>query len=383
MSHELRTPLNAVLGFSQLLLMDGSLTQPQRDKLLHIQRAPHWLLEMIGDLMDLSMIETGDLTLKLEAVDLRSVIAESLDLFESHAAASGIRMVNDATGPAAWVRADRSRLKQVLLNLISNALKCNRPQGDVHIAVFSDAVPSRTRIEVRDSGVGLTPEQVRQLFEPFNRLGGENLRIQGTGIGLVIAKQLVQAMGGQITAQSLPGQGSTFAVTLADVPRAADAGSCNPHGIGPAPDAGLPPAEPETAVPGRVELYVGDDPSNLLLLQAIAESVPRVRLEHADTAERAPALSRELDPAVVLIDINLAGPPGMHLLKTIKAEPALQHFRCIAIDAGAAGGTAEDLGAAGFETNWPRPLDLKTLWSGLNAVLSRQRPHLPFAQRQR
>ncbi len=214
MSHELRTPLNAVLGFSQLLLMDGGLTQSQRDRIRHIERAGDWLLVMISDLMDLSQIESGSVSVTLEAVDLRAVIGETLDLLEGQAAAADITVVHDAAGPPAWVRADRSRLKQVLLNLGSNALKYNHAYGEMQVAVRLDAARGRTRVEVRDSGAGLTPAQIAQLFQPFNRLGRENDGIQGTGIGLVIAKQLVEAMGGQISVDSRPGDGSTFAVTL-------------------------------------------------------------------------------------------------------------------------------------------------------------------------
>jgi light-regulated signal transduction histidine kinase (bacteriophytochrome) len=229
MSHELRTPLNAVLGFAQLLLMDTTLLQPQRDKIRHIQRAGDWLLEMIGDLMDLSQIETGHLMLKIEAVELRSVIAETLDLVESQAAAGGIRVASDGPGSPAWVRADRSRLKQVLVNLVSNALKYNRTHGDVRLAVSVDPARRTTCVAVHDSGVGLTPGQLAQLFQPFNRLGREHQHIQGTGIGLVIAKQLVEAMGGHITVESQPGHGSTFSVTLADaVPGLPVAEECLP-----------------------------------------------------------------------------------------------------------------------------------------------------------
>jgi light-regulated signal transduction histidine kinase (bacteriophytochrome)/CheY-like chemotaxis protein len=358
MSHELRTPLNAVLGFSQLLLLDGTLSQGQRDKLRHIQRAGDWLLEMIADLMDLSQIETGHLTLKLEAVDLRAVIAETLDLVESQAAAGDIQVVNDHEGPPAWVHADRSRLKQVLLNLASNALKYNRTRGDLHVAVRFDPALGTTSVALHDSGVGLSAAQIAQLFQPFNRLGREKQNIQGTGIGLVIARQLVQAMGGHISVESRPGQGSTFSVTLADAKPRTDA-----------TEVQVP--EPAVVVADRVVLYVGDDAGNVVLMQSIVQSLPGVRLVHAETAERALELARDLHPAAVLIDIKLSGLPGMHVLKSIKADPAMKHLRCIAIDASAAGEALDELSLGSFEDRWPRPLDLKMIWSGLNAVLAR------------
>jgi light-regulated signal transduction histidine kinase (bacteriophytochrome)/CheY-like chemotaxis protein len=358
MSHELRTPLNAVLGFSQLLLMDGTISQPQRDKLRHIQRAGDWLLEMIGDLMDLSQIETGNLVLKTEVVDLRSVIAETMGMVSAQAAQGDILLVHDDSGPPAWVRADRARLKQVLLNLASNALKYNRPHGKMSVAVSFDAELDTTRVEVNDSGVGMTPEQIAQLFQPFNRLGRENLDIQGSGIGLVIAKQLVEAMGGHISVESRPGHGSTFSVTLTNAALR----------IEPAGDSQQAP-EPDTAAAVRVLLYVGDDASNVVLVQSIVDSLPRVRFVHAETAERALELARALHPAVVLIDIKLSGLPGMHLLRSIKADPALEQLRCIAIDASGAGEAPDDLRSAGFEDRWLKPLDLKMIWAGLNAAL--------------
>ena len=210
-----------------------------------------------------------------------------------------------------------------------------------------------------DTSWRLSPEKRAQLFQPFNRLGRENQRIQGTGIGLVIAKQLVEAMGGHISVESRPGQGSTFSVTLADA-----VSSFEPLG-----DTGQRTGVAARSA-DRVVLYVGDDASNVVLVESIVETLPGVTLVHADTAERALELSRGLHPAVVLIDIKLSGLPGMHLLKSIKSDPALRHLRCIAIDASAAGEALDDISSAGFEDRWPKPLDLKMIWSGLNAVLS-------------
>ncbi len=359
MSHELRTPLIAVLGFSELLLIDRSISEPQRDKLRHIQRAGHWLLEMISDLMDLSQIETGRLSLKLEPVDVRAVIADTMSLVEAQAAAADIHLVNEDYGRPVWIRADKSRLKEVLVNLVSNALKYNHANGDVRFTVNVDAVLGTTCLAVHDTGVGLTPEQIGNLFQPFNRLGRENQSIQGTGIGLVIAKQLVEAMGGHIAVESVAGRGSIFSVTLANA---------GPGSVNATPGSGTNPTV--GAVADRVVLYVGDDASNVVLVQSIVESLPGVRLMHADTAERALELSRELSPAVVLIDIKLSGLPGMHLLKSIKSDPDLEHLRCIAVDASATAEALNELKFAGFEGRWMKPIDLKAIWSGLNAVLA-------------
>ena len=359
MSHELRTPLNAVLGFSQLLLMDESASQTQRDKLWHIKCAGEWLLEMIADLMDLSRIESGNLQIAIEAVDARSVIAETIAMVDAQAAACDIRLVNDARDQPVWLRADKSRLKQVLINLASNALKYNQAHGEVRFTVKAGEVPGSTCVAVHDTGVGLTAEQIDQLFQPFNRLGRENQRIQGTGIGLVIAKQLIEAMGGSISVESEPGRGSTFWVTLLNAAAPAE-GAADEHAQTKVVDAAQK----------RVVLYVGEDASNLVLVDSIIESLPGVRLVHAETAERALELSRDLAPALILIDIKLSGLPGMHLLKSIKADPALRHMRCIAVDASFTGEALDELSLAGFEDRWHIPLDLKTISSGLKSVLS-------------
>jgi signal transduction histidine kinase len=358
MSHELRTPLNAVLGFSQLLLMDPTATREQRGNLEHIRRAGDWLLVMISDLMDLSMIETGNLSVKLEAVDARVVLDETIAMLGSVAMTGAVRLIPAVGTAPVWVRADGSRLKQVLVNLTSNALKYNRTHGDVRFTLGPGTAHGTTRIQVHDTGVGLTQAQIEQLFQPFNRLGRENLGIQGTGIGLVIAKQLIEAMGGRISVESEPGRGSIFGLTLADAQAPVAAG---------APVVGSPAEGPSD----RVVLYVEGAAANVLLVASIVESLPGVRLVSAESTARGLELARSLLPAVVLIDIGPDGTPGTELLSAIKAEPALRHIRCIAVNADAAGGrTLKDLQVAGYEDRWTEPIDLKSIWSGLNAALA-------------
>ena len=355
-SHELRTPLNAVLGFSQLLLSDGAATEAQRDQVLHIKRAGDWLLAMISDLMDLSQIETGNLSFDMMVpVDAREVLAGTVDLLAQQAAASEVKLNGVDAGAPVWVKADATRLKQVMVNLASNALKYNRTDGAVNFELKTDLAERRVRIEVHDTGVGLTVQQVSQLFQPFNRLGRERQRIQGTGIGLVIARQIVEAMGGRIGVDSEPGRGSCFAVTLdmADAPRA-DTGS---------PKPGLASSEP-------VVLYVEDEPTNVVLMQAVVEMLPGVRFEHAGTAELGLARVRELQPAVLLTDINLPGLPGTWLLREVKADPALRHIHCVAVTADALDETLAALRAAGFDDCWTKPINLSDVAVALRAALS-------------
>jgi diguanylate cyclase (GGDEF)-like protein len=213
-SHELQTPLTTVVGFSELLLMDGSLAPTQREQLLLIHKAGTWLQAMIADLLDLSRIETDNLRVTLGDVDIRPVIDEVLTLVQFQADAKDIRFVVEDSAMRLTVRADAVRLKQVLLNLATNAVKYSHPSGEVRISVTADSDRGRVCIAMRDNGLGMSAEQRDQLFQPFNRLGRENGQTPGSGIGLVLAKHLVEAMGGALGVDSALGQGSCFSVSL-------------------------------------------------------------------------------------------------------------------------------------------------------------------------
>ncbi len=214
-SHELQTPLTTVLGFSELLLLDSTLSTMQREPLQLIQKAGTWLQAMIADLLDLSRVETGNLKVTLGPVEIRPVINEALALVGFQAAAKDMRFVVDDLPAPLTVRADAVRLKQVLVNLSTNAIKYSHPSGEVKISVTVDQVQGRVCIALRDSGLGMSAEQRGQLFQPFNRLGREDGQTPGTGIGLVLTKHLVEAMGGALDVDSVLGQGSCFSVSLA------------------------------------------------------------------------------------------------------------------------------------------------------------------------
>jgi signal transduction histidine kinase len=213
-SHELRTPLNAVLGFSQLVLMDPTTPAAQRHQIQHIHDAGKWLLTMVTDLLDLSRIETGNLSVTLSAVDTHALLTEVKAVVETDAAKMGVDIDLPGVDAFVWVQADRSRLCQVFVNLLSNAVKYNRQGGQVRVSIHSLPATDRVIITFEDTGAGMSPQQIEHLFEPFNRLGRERQNISGSGIGLVITRQLLQLMDGQIEVNSQPGMGSRFSVDL-------------------------------------------------------------------------------------------------------------------------------------------------------------------------
>lgn len=346
MSHDLRTPLNAVLGFSQLLMLDPALAQSAqaRRQVQLIHDAGRHLLEMIDEVLDLARIESGGLRLSLEPVDAGQLVAEALRLVEPLAAQHRVAVVHRPARSPWLVQADRTRLRQVLVNLLTNAVKYNRAGGEVVVAMTGDATGAA--VAVADDGRGMTPQQLAALFQPFNRVGAEASGIEGTGLGLVIAKQLVEAMHGSLVVRSRLGAGSTFTLWLpaaAQPPRLADP-----------PQAATLRRLPATADgAARRVLYVEDNPVNAELMRGLLALQPTVELQVAEDGASALALTARWRPQLVLMDLDLPDMSGIEVLRRLRADPATAAIPCLAVSAFALGPEIEhalDQGCAGYLT---------------------------------
>ncbi len=361
MSHELRTPLNSILGFAQLL--EGGSPPPtpaQSVRLNQITKAGWYLLELINEILDLAVIESGRLSLSREPVSLADVMRECQSMTESQAHHRGIRLSFLPFDNSWFVNADRTRVKQVLINLISNAIKYNRENGTVEVACTA-ITPERIRIRVKDSGAGLPPEKLVQLFQPFNRLGQESGSEEGTGIGLVVAKQLVELMGGAIGVDSIVGVGSEFWIELIrDITPQLAPGSIIPDVVAPrsADDAAQ-----------RTLLYVEDNPANLMLVEQIIEGHPHLRMMSARDANLGIAFARTFLPEVILMDINLPGISGLEALHILHADPATAHIPVIAISANAMLRDIEKGLEAGFFRYLTKPIKVNEFMSALDDAL--------------
>ncbi|MEQ1800952.1 MAG: ATP-binding protein [Gammaproteobacteria bacterium] len=360
MSHELRTPLNAILGFAQL--MDSGTPAPtptQKRSLEQILKAGWYLLELINEVLDLALIESGKVTLSREPVSLGEVMQECRAMIEPQAQQRGITMTFPAFAAPSFVSADRTRMKQVLINLLFNAIKYNKPAGTV-VVECSPGGPGVIRIGIRDTGSGLTGAQLAQLFQPFNRLGKETGAEEGTGIGLVVAKRLVEFMGGTIGADSTVGAGSHFWIelTVTDAPQLAD----------PEPAALARPDLPaHTAL--RTVLYVEDNPANLELVEQLMARRPELRLLGAADGDLGIEFARACRPDVILMDINLPGISGIEAMKLLRADPATAHIPIIALSANAIPRDIEKGLEAGFFNYLTKPIRVNQFMDALDAAL--------------
>ena len=326
MSHELRTPLNAILGFAQL--MESSTPPPtptQKRDLDKILRAGWYLLELINEILGLALIESGKITLSTEPVSLVDVMVECRAMIEPQAQKRGIAMTFPLLERPTLVKADRTRLKQVLINLLFNAIKYNSPKGTVAVECIPGTSGS-IRISVRDTGPGLDPEQLAQLFQPFNRLGKESGAEEGTGIGLVVTKRLVELMGGAIGADSALGMGSVFWIelSLTSAPQLADREA--------AAVARMRPPLPEGRSP-RTLLYVEDNPANLELVEQLIARRSDLRLMSAANGALGIDFARTFQPEVILMDINLPGLSGIEAMQILRADPSTAHIPIVALSA--------------------------------------------------
>ena len=367
MSHELRTPLNAVLGFAQLLEVGTPpLSIAQRRSIEHILQAGWYLLDLINEILDLALIESGKLSLSTESVKLADVLQECQVMIEPQAKKRAVRVsfpaIADASAAPIYLKADRTRLKQVLINLLSNAIKYNRLNGVVDLTLNAiepeaaqDQSPGarpRLRICVSDTGAGLSPEQIAQLFQPFNRLGQEANAEEGTGIGLVVSKRLTELMDGQIGVESTPGSGSTFWIELA----IARVPSLEPINYPVPLLASAANAVSSVQQPSRSLLYVEDNPANLQLVQEIISTRSQLELISAKDAISGIELARSRLPNLILMDINLPGMSGIEALAVLLADSKTAHIPVIALSANAIPRDIEKGLAAGFFRYLTKPI---------------------------
>lgn len=361
MSHELRTPLNAVLGFAQLLRLDRQhpLTDGQRSKVELIERAGGHLLGVISDVLDLSRIDSGSLPLSIEAVPLVHVLEEAVSMVGAAAADAGVVLVPPQVQAGMNVFADRLRLRQILVNLLTNAIKYNRRGGRVMVSVWPDA--GQIAMEVSDTGRGLSAEQCQHLFEPFNRLGAENSGIEGTGIGLVIVRRLIELMSGHIEVASEVGVGTRFIVWM--------------------PQAELPEADwddaevttisgtlngPET---GYTVLYAEDNEVNVALFKQVMSLRPQCRLMVANSGKQALALAAMQRPDLVLLDMHLGDMTGFELADALDRNPLTAGLPRVALSADAMPDTIHEARSRGFAAYLTKPLDVVAVLRCLDEVM--------------
>jgi PAS domain S-box-containing protein len=373
MSHELRTPLNAVLGFAQLLRLDAARppTVAQLERIQHIENAGAHLLALVNDVLDLSRVESGQMMVSMEPVDLEEVVIDALamvsplaaeagvDLFASNPESGSVAIDNFGAGSrphSVWVLADRVRMRQVLVNLLSNAVKYNRAGGNV--VVSWERAGDNGCLRIADSGLGMTSEKLERLFEPFNRLGAEKSKIEGTGIGLVLSRRLVELMDGELKIASTLGRGTVATLLLqrADEPATSE-------GIA------APPSQ-HGAFGGTLRvLYAEDDEVNVELIRQVVMLRPAVALSVATSGSRALEMARHDPPDLMLVDMNLGDMTGLELARALAASPATAGLPLVALSADALPEQISTALAAGFESYLTKPVDFRKLLNLLDAHL--------------
>jgi PAS domain S-box-containing protein len=362
MSHELRSPLNAILGFAQLMESTSPLpTDSQGESIAQILKAGWHLLKLINEILDLAAVESGKMSLSPEPVALAEVISECQAMMEPQAQKHGIGMTFPKLDVPYYVNADRTRMKQVLINLLSNAIKYNREKGAVEVKCTVES-PGRIRISVKDNGAGLPKEKLTQLFQPFNRLGQESGGEEGTGIGLVMSKRVVELMDGVIGVDSTVGVGSVFWIELL---------------LTEAPTVETARVESKIVAEDRVPagarlrtlLYVEDNPANLALVEQLIARRADISLSTAVTGTLGIELARSARPEVILMDINLPGISGIEAMKILREDPATSHIPIVALSANAMPRDIKRGMEAGFFSYLTKPIEVREFMETLDEAL--------------
>jgi signal transduction histidine kinase/ActR/RegA family two-component response regulator len=366
MSHELRTPLNAVLGYAQLMASDSSPPTPSQQRSLdQILKGGWFLLRLINEILDLSMIESGRMAMSQEAMALADVIKDCQAMISPQAQARGITLNFPSLNQPFYVHADLTRVKQAVVNLLSNAIKYNRTGGSVTIECAMQGT-KRVRLSVRDTGCGLSEEQLAQLFQPFNRLGQENGGEEGTGIGLVVTKQLVELMGGVVGVESEVGVGTLFWIELA--------ATTEPELLfddQQPMDTGLTQdSQAQNAAPVRTVLYVEDNQANLMLVEQLIARRSDLSMLSAIDGPKGIALARAHRPDLILMDINLPGLNGNEVLALLRDDPLTADIPVIALSANALPRDVRKGLDAGFLRYLTKPINVNEFMAALDLALA-------------
>ena len=362
MSHELRTPLNAILGFAQLMESGSPLPTPSQQRSIgQILKAGWYLLELINEVLDLALIESGKLSLSPESVSLAEVMQECATMIEAQALKRSISVSFPNLDIAHFVKVDRTRLKQALINLLTNAIKYNRVGGTVVITCIVNT-PGRIRICVEDSGEGLPQEKIAQLFQPFNRLGQEMGGPEGTGIGLVTAKRLIELMDGTIGVESTVGKGSVFWIEL-------NLTDERQHVIDTGESVTISTVQPRDGAQLHTVLYVEDNPANLMLVEDLVARQPGIQLLSATDGNRGIEIARTALPDMILMDINLPGISGIQALKILREDRVTAHIPVVALSGNAVPRDIKKGLEAGFFRYLTKPINVSEFMNTLDETL--------------
>ncbi len=363
MSHELRTPLNAILGFGQLIQMEEGLSADIKGNVNEIVNAGEHLLELINEVLDLAKIEAGHIDLLLESVEYNPLILECVSLVDPIARHNEIQIKNIFNTESIFLRSDRIRIKQVIVNLLSNAVKYNRKGGEVNIVVYPSG-DNFYRISVKDTGAGIKNENLPGLFEAFNRLDAEDLNIEGTGIGLVITKRLVELMGGKIGVESEYGAGSTFWI---EIPKETVSGS----EINRSAEIESVQLEHDNDINFKEHkvLYIEDNPVNLKLVTKLFSKKSHIHLYTAHTPGLGLELAEINQPDLILLDIELPDMDGYKVLENLRSNTLTSHIPVVAVSANAMPNDFKKAKEAGFDDYLTKPLDIKNFYKTVDELL--------------